>query len=146
MIKKWPTAALNKLIDFRDKLANARADNRANTMASDTLEEAAFSLELSPAECTAVIELVDALDDPKALARKYWQKIPYPKNQGAEKMAALVALMVKSDGKAPTEAMFSEVAPRFNLTEDKLKHTYRQYYLPSRGSVSKRMSKSQSEK
>jgi hypothetical protein len=146
VIKRWPTAALNDLINFRDKLANARADNRANTMVADTSKEPAFSLELSPAECTAVIELIDALGDPKVLAKRYWRRIPFPRNQGAEKMAALIGLLQTSGGKPPTDAMFCEVAPRFKLTEDKLKHAYREYVLPKQRATSKRESKSQSEK
>jgi hypothetical protein len=144
--KLMPTAALSKLIDLRDKLADARANHRANMTVADESEEPAFSLMLSPAECTAVIELIEMLNDPKAIAKRYWQRVSFPTTQPWEKIGAARAISRKvAKGEKPTKALFEQIGKQYDLSEDQAEHAFRDFGLRA-AALSKRNSKSQSGK
>ena len=143
--KRMPTPALGALIDLRDKLADVRATHRANTMTADDSKEIAFSVGLSPAECTAVIDLVEMLNDPKALEKRYWQKPPFPTKQPWEKMCAARAISRRvARGEKPTKELFADVGKDYGLSEDMAEHAYRDF--GRRATPSKRKQKSQSGK
>jgi hypothetical protein len=137
--------ALAKLIRIRDKLANCRADHRANTRSAEPVGPVP-GVELDWQECSAIIDLIDELGNPDIL-EKYWLKGAFfSRPQLKEKLAAImwIALYTTPD-KPPDDEMFEKIAEDLNLTDDMVKHAYRDFLLPLRTSTtSKKRLKGQS--
>jgi hypothetical protein len=126
------TPALMELVRLGDKLAHYRATHRANVFSGAAGDERMMA-ELTVEDCTAIIELIEAVRADRNILDKYWRKgSESPLTRPLDKLAAAtdVAWQIKQ-GASPNDDLFESVGNKYSLSLDQVKHTYRDYVQPA---------------